>query len=121
MALIKCNNCGKEISDKASSCIHCGKKINITNNNIKTSKKRPNFIIGFVLGCVFTLIIFIIIYMLKINIEQNKCESGYSYNDEFKICSKREQTLKDENGNCPNGYGFNEYDNTCVKYNEYRP
>lgn len=24
MALIKCNSCGKEISDQASSCIHCG-------------------------------------------------------------------------------------------------
>ena len=24
MALIKCNECGKEISDKAKSCIHCG-------------------------------------------------------------------------------------------------
>ena len=24
MALIKCNECGKEISDKATICIHCG-------------------------------------------------------------------------------------------------
>ncbi len=24
MALIKCNECGKEISDKAKKCIHCG-------------------------------------------------------------------------------------------------
>ena len=24
MALIKCEDCGKEISDKASACIHCG-------------------------------------------------------------------------------------------------
>ena len=24
MALIKCNECGKEISDKAKTCIHCG-------------------------------------------------------------------------------------------------
>lgn len=24
MALIKCKNCGKEISDKATTCIHCG-------------------------------------------------------------------------------------------------
>lgn len=24
MALIKCTECGKEISDKADSCIHCG-------------------------------------------------------------------------------------------------
>lgn len=27
MALIKCNECGKEISDKATTCIHCGNPI----------------------------------------------------------------------------------------------
>ncbi len=27
MALIKCENCGKEISDKTSKCIHCGTEI----------------------------------------------------------------------------------------------
>ncbi|MEG1028094.1 MAG: zinc-ribbon domain-containing protein, partial [Oscillospiraceae bacterium] len=27
MALIKCPECGKEISDKIKSCIHCGCKI----------------------------------------------------------------------------------------------
>lgn len=29
MALIKCKNCGKDISDKASTCIHCGNPIGI--------------------------------------------------------------------------------------------
>ena len=29
MALIKCVECGKEISDKANACIHCGSTINI--------------------------------------------------------------------------------------------
>lgn len=29
MALIKCKNCGKDISDKASTCIHCGNPISI--------------------------------------------------------------------------------------------
>ena len=27
MALIKCSECGKEISDKATTCIHCGNPI----------------------------------------------------------------------------------------------
>ena len=26
MALIKCNECGKEISDSAANCPHCGKE-----------------------------------------------------------------------------------------------
>jgi len=29
MALIKCNDCGKEISDKAPNCIHCGCPIEV--------------------------------------------------------------------------------------------
>ncbi len=28
MAMIKCENCGKEISDKSAKCVHCGNKIN---------------------------------------------------------------------------------------------
>ena len=27
MALINCPNCGKEISDKATACIHCGERL----------------------------------------------------------------------------------------------
>ena len=36
MALIKCKECGKEISDTLNVCPNCGieiKKANITNNN----------------------------------------------------------------------------------------
>ena len=38
MALIKCDECGKEISSKAKTCIHCGnpiEKSNKTNNNLE--------------------------------------------------------------------------------------
>jgi len=30
MALIKCHECGKEISDKANGCLHCGAPANPT-------------------------------------------------------------------------------------------
>ena len=33
MALIKCSECGKEISDKATSCPKCGNPINILNKS----------------------------------------------------------------------------------------
>lgn len=39
MALIKCSECGKEISDKAATCIHCGCPIEATNNNSKENEK----------------------------------------------------------------------------------
>lgn len=27
MAIIKCSNCGQDISDRAKKCVHCGQKI----------------------------------------------------------------------------------------------
>ena len=33
MALIKCCECGSEISDKALVCMNCGKPIKCNNNN----------------------------------------------------------------------------------------
>jgi len=33
MALIKCSECGKEVSDKASQCIHCGNPLNQINDS----------------------------------------------------------------------------------------
>ena len=45
MALIKCSECGKEISDKATTCIHCGCPV---------SKNKSNVIIG-IIGIVILL------------------------------------------------------------------
>lgn len=39
MALIKCSECGKEISDKATTCIQCGAPLK-TNNQISVNRKR---------------------------------------------------------------------------------
>ena len=38
MALIKCSECGKEISDKAKTCIHCGNPI--YKEKVKTMDKK---------------------------------------------------------------------------------
>ena len=45
MALIKCNECGKEISDKSKTCIHCGNPIfkeSIKNINKKKWEELSN-------------------------------------------------------------------------------
>ena len=39
MALIKCNECGKEISDKATKCVHCGKKVISKEQYIRKQEK----------------------------------------------------------------------------------
>ena len=40
MALIKCPECGKQMSDMAGSCPHCGYTKKVNQNNSKKSK--PN-------------------------------------------------------------------------------
>lgn len=62
MALIKCPNCNKEISDTTDTCIHCGNSIQNNhkkNNNIKSNNiKRVLIIIAifFILFCIAQLI-----------------------------------------------------------------
>lgn len=50
MALIKCPECGKKISDKAHTCIHCGYPLNevITSGGVRI--KMPNNVAGGVDG-----------------------------------------------------------------------
>ena len=71
MALIKCSECGKEISDKASTCPNCGNPINQANKILvqmdaapqKRRKYRiqslifgPMWIFGLIFGfvCIFS-------------------------------------------------------------------
>lgn len=52
MSLIKCKECGKEISDKAENCPHCGYPIN------KNAKNKTPFwlIIAAVIGAILAAI-----------------------------------------------------------------
>ena len=42
MALIKCSECGKEISDKATNCVHCGCPIPSSPTNNDVGNKKPS-------------------------------------------------------------------------------
>ena len=43
MALIKCPECGKEISDKAPQCIHCGYPLDSTSESIYSTVQPSKF------------------------------------------------------------------------------
>ena len=42
MALIKCPECGKEVSDQAKTCIHCGAPLNVKNGAITVKCRMLN-------------------------------------------------------------------------------
>ena len=90
MSLIKCSECGKEISDKAKTCIHCGNPI--YKEKVQTMKKKkleeltqeekdkicsyrklkkewwnvPGRSIGFIL-CMISLLFLLLGFMLRLN------------------------------------------------------
>ena len=66
MALIHCTECGKEISDKASTCPHCGapvvpvsdsaiKNYNADNHPVDSDVKRKDSPLS-IISCVFTFV-----------------------------------------------------------------
>lgn len=55
MSLIKCSECGKEVSDKADKCPHCGNKLD-TVNDIASGLKT--------FGCLWTVLITIPILII---------------------------------------------------------
>ena len=73
MALINCSECGKQVSDRAEKCPHCGNPIKITNilpssyQNVSNihGKDEGCFLQTLNLGCVVTVVI-IIIFLLFI-------------------------------------------------------
>lgn len=52
MALIKCSECDKEISENAKICPHCGAK------HETEEQKQARFIIGAVIGIISLLLFF---------------------------------------------------------------
>ena len=61
MALIKCNECGKEISDTVKRCINCGAKIKKERRKLNKKKKfliLSIVILGVIIGVVTTYVIF---------------------------------------------------------------
>lgn len=65
MALIKCNECGKEISDKAKVCPHCGYEIKEENKQLK-SKFNTGIKIWLILCVVACFSYYFLVNYLKI-------------------------------------------------------
>ena len=92
MALIKCNNCGKEISDKATTCIHCGEKLNVKNNvekPIKKASKKGILIIG---GVLLAIVLVGITIFLVLNHNSKSYIGKWEHNITWKRGNKTTRT-----------------------------
>lgn len=111
MALIKCSECGKEISDKAKTCIHCGCPVEKKQNNNRNIRK---IIIGII---IFGLSLIIILWfgknILKLNIFNSKNDDSNNYNNdiiigEWFLSAKNYFEFFDDNT-----FEYTCYSNTC--------
>lgn len=77
MALIKCKNCGKDISDKAQVCPGCGYKteddiyINDVQNKTKDKTKNKK-VIGIVIGALIVLLVVMVLFITLGNQDEIK-------------------------------------------------
>ena len=76
MALIKCSNCGKEISSNAKACVHCGKELaEHYASSINGTEKNINFFLK--LAKVFKYVAYILaVVVLLIGIA---CQDGLAF------------------------------------------
>lgn len=78
MALIKCANCSKEISDKSKKCIHCGSHCILSKiaNKLKTS---TNDLIGMIVSIVFSILFYIILWGLAFFTNLFRCPTAICF------------------------------------------
>lgn len=83
MALVKCANCGQEISDKAETCIHCNAKVGKVNTEkvkVKKEKKKGNKKIIIIVILIVLLAIGIFGYKFIVNkITEEKYAEAVNY------------------------------------------
>lgn len=95
MAMIKCSECGKAISDKATLCIHCGCPVDTINSAKSTcTENNTQPLKDSLFGWIFIISVVALIVFLT-----SMCNSeGYDSNDGLcDICDKRPVTkLYDE-------------------------
>lgn len=75
MALIKCVECGKEISDAAEKCPHCGKELNIIKLNEEGSNKMSSKPFAIILVIAVVVIIGLVIGLIMTNSKLTKCQT----------------------------------------------
>lgn len=97
MALIKCKECGKEISDSSSECIHCGAPVSISlkkSDNIGVKQKKRNARLTIII-IICLLILFVVILGIPfLNSKRNNSLSSRMLNGEYSAPDLKDNTMK---------------------------
>ena len=135
MALIKCSECGKEISNKVETCIHCGCPIDNSfkdelvsssddyKKEIRVNKNSNKSNIGSKIMLVIVAIVFIGFMLFLINtndIEDNNQEEDQTVNTQEQIQAAKEKNYVKAQGfynNREYHYAY-EYFNNSKGYND---
>lgn len=89
MALINCDDCGKEVSTKASSCPNCGAPI--ANQTTKPIKKKKSFF-GRLIK--WTLIVFVALTALGMYLGSNLTPEEQAERDERRAKAEKQEQVK---------------------------
>ena len=76
MALIYCPECGKQISDKAEKCVHCGYQINNIKEEQKKTKENKRGLLGLIGFLIKAILITFVILMIIAALAGSKAKSG---------------------------------------------
>ncbi|MEE0920087.1 MAG: hypothetical protein U0L56_08690 [Lachnospiraceae bacterium] len=71
MALVKCSECGADVSEKASICPKCGCPLDITKQVILETQKKKNKKIIIVVASILAVLILVVVGMFVVNYYNN--------------------------------------------------
>lgn len=103
MALINCPDCGKEVSDKVTNCIHCGFPIGKQIDEFpkkRKSKKGLIILLSFLCLILLTSTTILSIYILKldkVNKKSTKAKNEMYSNNKSNSLSDQNSKILDEN------------------------
>lgn len=96
MALIKCLECNKEISDKAEACPHCGCPVNVKSKSINTGKPKKKVV---VIGAAIVALCVVVIICANLILNANPVQKYLTLvnkNKTSKAIELYEEKIKDD-------------------------
>ena len=92
MALIKCTECGKEISNKAITCPNCGAKVIVSQTKKDETEKMDSDSKKALYAVIGIIILLLSLGMILNNVSNNTTTTTTAYNSTLKSTSTKSET-----------------------------